>query len=177
MKKVLVAFSLWLLSLPISLVAPSAPSPGKVMSKNPPPPPQITPVNCILTLKFRSYVDRICGQLPTGAADPATMDGAPNMTTWTSTNYHCRITVEPNAPTSNYNAATYKFTWTKKGPSMTIKVPKETTSKITIEFYEDCNFCTLNAGFGRPVFRYTSILQKGQPSEEAILDYMNNLPC
>lgn len=176
MKRKLIAFSLWLLSVPISLTLPSAPSPGKVQSKNPPPPPMVTAVDCKLTLTFAGYLDRSCGAPPSPNANPTTMAGGTSLTGLLTNKYFCKITVEPNAPTTNYNASTFKFVWSKAQSFMTIKVPKECTSKITIEFYEDCNLCT-GSRYGRPVFRYTNVLQKGQPYENAFLQYHMNLPC
>ncbi|NLR57512.1 hypothetical protein HGH93_05350 [Chitinophaga polysaccharea] len=139
-------------------------------------PPQLTPVNCKLTLAFATYPGRTC-TLPNVGADPTIKDGADKLTSLTTT-YFCKITVEPNAPSQNYDASVYTTVWKSKASFLNIKVPKETSSKLTIDFYEDCNFCSNNASNpSRPYFRYSAVLQKGQPFKEAYLQYLLNAAC
>jgi len=175
MKSSIIAIALWLFAVPIAALLQSGVSPGKASRKNPPT-PKVTPVDCKLTLSFFRPDNRSCPQTPTDQANPTLNDGAPTLSSSTRVTYYCKITVEPDALPQNYNAATYKFTWTKKAPYLTIKVPKECTSKITVEFYENCNNCIGNS-IGRPMWRYNGMLGRAQPTCDAFLQYSLSLYC
>jgi hypothetical protein len=173
MKKCLLTFSI--LALSVILTSMAKPGSDKSNSKNPPPPPKLTPVPCKLTLAFFNYYERTC-LLPTNSGNPKMVDGASALTGSINTTYYCKVTVEPNTPYGNYTPSDYTTIWKKKGDFLMIKVPKEVSSKLTVDFYEDCNICTSNRQ-GRPYFRYTTTLHKGQPAEEAFLQYLLTATC
>ncbi|WP_142683011.1 hypothetical protein [Chitinophaga polysaccharea] len=173
MKKALTTFSALVLSVLLTSMAKVGSD--KYNNKNPPPPPQLTPVPCKLTLAFFNYSERSC-LLPTNSGDPTKVDGAPALAGSINTTYFCKVTVEPNTPVNNYSPSDYTTIWKKKGDFLMIKVPKEVSSKLTVDFYEDCNVCTAGRQ-GRPYFRYTTTLHKGQPAEEAYLQYVLNTTC
>ena len=114
--------------------------------------------------------------LPTNSGNPKLVDGASALTGSINTTYFCKITVEPNTPINNYSPATYTTIWKKKGDFLMINVPKEVSSKLTVDFYEDCNLCT-SSRQGRANLRYTTTLHKGQPAEEAFLQYVSTATC
>jgi hypothetical protein len=171
MKKLIIAIFLWLLTVPVAVRLSSSPSPGKTLRKNPPRPTQLTPVDCKLTLIFFRPNSWSCPQFPNDGANPTLNDGATNLSNRTT--YYCKITVEPDQAATN--ASVFKTTWTKKAPFMNIKVPRECSSKITVEYYGNCNSCT--GSNARPVFRYTAILLPAQQTCDAFLQYSLKVIC
>lgn len=177
----MIVFGLWILTVPISTSLRSIPaSPDKALSKRPRPVSTVTPVDCKLSLSFSQYAERVCAELPnspSSLSNPAYADGATTLlAALTQNTYYCTITVEPDAPIDRYNASAFKFKWTKRGEYMIIKVPKETSAKLTIEFYENCNTCT-SGNSGVAIYRYSGKLDWGQPVAIAGLQYIGLKSC
>jgi hypothetical protein len=160
MKKVIIPLVLGFLTVSFPGQLSSAPSEGKVLRKAPVPPPTITPVASKLMLNWFVPSNRTCAKTPNDQSNPIYNPGAPNLSS--PITYYCKVTIEPDAPANMYSASTYKFTWLKMGSYLDIKVPKEVSGKITVDFYENCNTC-IDGKISRPIWHGTDMIQKGQP--------------
>jgi hypothetical protein len=156
----------------------SSPSPTKVANKQganvPTTAPPLTPVASQLKLSFFRPNNWTCPNLPN--ANPVRMPGSPTPPPTNRTTFYCKVTIEPMASTTRYTASTYKFVWQKQGEYLEIKVPKEEPSKITVEFYDDCNSC-IAGQIGRPYWKFSGEILAGQPFVTANLEFFSNPVC
>ncbi|HEX6192043.1 MAG TPA: hypothetical protein VFZ42_06750 [Chitinophagaceae bacterium] len=168
-------------ALPFLVNAGGGPGGGGGGGKKSPPPPCITltSVTCSLQLYFpQTYPQRsqFCNFIPEFNSNPTQFAGG---TAFTDDKYICKVTVKPSIPSNcTYDVNTYTKFWTQAQNQMAINVPREVTSTITVEFYEKCGNCTIGFSPGRPFYKYTATLSKGQTFVAANLQYQTTKsPC